>query len=629
MRSPDRGNRPDDLFPMAMSAAMPGIAILDADGRLLAWNAAFEREFADAAQRPRRGLHLAAMEGEGPASMAAPAAGIHARTLLRGGTCHVIEELALPMGGTLRTSKALRQNTAGVAPEAGRAAEFRAAGDDSAPDDGLLGRLSAAERRDLAEDVADLIAAEGTSAPQSAPFDIVDLVEGAAAQVAARAGGKGLRLAAFVAPELRTGALGDARCLGRILCRLAGIAVTFTDAGSVTVEAVPAAAPQPRNVPPGRCRIRFQVVDTGTGIPESGTDGLSAGLALAVCDLLASRAGARIGLDRRPEGGSLAWLEIDLPVRSASRDGQMSDSDARVLLVDIAGQAHADLLRHLQALDVPVGQVADMRLAARELAEARAIGLPYRMMVVGARQAARAAAHGAALSAVLRAAVPGETRLVLLGDGVTQPAASRPDWVDAVLPRPIFLQPLLDCLQPADDSFWNTAAACHAAPAAAPRPAPAGMPERGEADPPLRILLVEDNPMSLRVMQAFLSRPGFCTDVVTEGAAAVTAVAGRAYDVVLLDLRMPGCDGFEVARRIRALDGPQRHVHIIAVTADVTSQVQRRCRAVGMDDYLAKPVQLSLLEEKLQALPRTAVPAPAQAISAWSGAGRSRSPESR
>ncbi|MFC3230535.1 response regulator [Marinibaculum pumilum] len=132
------------------------------------------------------------------------------------------------------------------------------------------------------------------------------------------------------------------------------------------------------------------------------------------------------------------------------------------------------------------------------------------------------------------------------------------------------------------------------------------MPAKGGPGTPLRILLAEDNEMNLKVMQAFLSRPGFSTAVAMDGAAAVEAVAGGAFDVVLMDLRMPGVDGFEAARRIRALSGPQRGVRIIALSADVTGDVVRRCREAGMDDYLAKPVRLAVLDDRLAAIPRRA-----------------------
>ncbi len=127
-------------------------------------------------------------------------------------------------------------------------------------------------------------------------------------------------------------------------------------------------------------------------------------------------------------------------------------------------------------------------------------------------------------------------------------------------------------------------------------------------EPQISVLLVEDNPMSLRVLQAVLARPGYRTEIAAGGIEAVEAVARGDHDVVLMDLRLPGIDGLEATRRIRALPGPQRGVHIIAVTAEVTSDVERRCREAGMNDYLSKPFRIAILEEKLAAVRKSAIP---------------------
>ncbi len=106
----------------------------------------------------------------------------------------------------------------------------------------------------------------------------------------------------------------------------------------------------------------------------------------------------------------------------------------------------------------------------------------------------------------------------------------------------------------------------------------------------LRILLAEDNPINQEVAVGLLEQEGHLVDVVPDGAEAVEAAANADYDLVLMDMRMPGMDGLEATRQIRALKGPRGQVPIIAMTANALTADIERCLAAGMDDHVAKPV---------------------------------------
>ncbi|MFP4636554.1 MAG: ATP-binding protein, partial [Nitriliruptoraceae bacterium] len=104
-----------------------------------------------------------------------------------------------------------------------------------------------------------------------------------------------------------------------------------------------------------------------------------------------------------------------------------------------------------------------------------------------------------------------------------------------------------------------------------------------------RVLVVEDNDVNQQLAQAHLEDLGCEVTVVADGeVGAATALSG-AYDLVLMDCLMPGVDGFEATRRIRAAEPPDRRTPIIAVTADATFEHATVCRGAGMDDVLAKP----------------------------------------
>ena len=113
----------------------------------------------------------------------------------------------------------------------------------------------------------------------------------------------------------------------------------------------------------------------------------------------------------------------------------------------------------------------------------------------------------------------------------------------------------------------------------------------------MRILLAEDNLVNRKVALRMLAMLGYTADVATDGQEAVDAVQRQPYDVVLMDVHMPGVDGLDAARAIRSLPAPQPV--IIAMTAAVTADDVNACLAAGMDGYLPKPVRPEQLKEAL------------------------------
>jgi len=155
----------------------------------------------------------------------------------------------------------------------------------------------------------------------------------------------------------------------------------------------------------------------------------------------------------------------------------------------------------------------------------------------------------------------------------------------AYLPKPVTATMLLECLLQL--------------PTVAGEPA-AGAPlitahSISERRPSLRILLADDNPLNCRLAVLMLEKAGHAIDVVEDGAAAIEAVRGGQYDLVLMDVQMPGVDGLEATRRIRQLPIAQAGVPVIAITADAMTGADRRCLAAGMNDYITKPIDRARL----------------------------------
>jgi len=117
--------------------------------------------------------------------------------------------------------------------------------------------------------------------------------------------------------------------------------------------------------------------------------------------------------------------------------------------------------------------------------------------------------------------------------------------------------------------------------------------------PPLRVLLAEDNLVNQRVARLQLERMGCLVDIARDGHEAIERALSRPYDVIFMDCQMPGLDGFDATREIRRREGSDRHVLIVALTAHALRGDRQRCLAAGMDEYLAKPVEMDDLRRVL------------------------------
>ncbi|MGY0194413.1 response regulator [Leptothrix sp. BB-4] len=146
-------------------------------------------------------------------------------------------------------------------------------------------------------------------------------------------------------------------------------------------------------------------------------------------------------------------------------------------------------------------------------------------------------------------------------------------------------------------------------PAHVPRPEAAPIDLRGQ-----RILLVEDNLLNQRVAVGLLAETGVTVDVAGDGPTALVLAGQHRHDLVLMDMQMPGMDGLEVTRRLRA-DPAHDRLPIVAMTANSQPEDRARCAAAGMDDFLAKPVEPERLHTVLARFLAPSWPMKAQAPS--------------
>ncbi len=439
-------------------------------------------------------------------------------------------------------------------------------------------------------------------------FDLVPLVESVLEILAPRAAAKGLELASFIPPPLRRPFRGDAGRIRQILLNLAGNAIKFTDAGSVTIllaeegerdeDRAEAGAGGPR-------RVRFDIQDTGIGIADEDRARLftmftqvdasaarrhgGTGLGLAICKRLAELMGGAIGVESQPGKGSVFWVSIPLePGNATARPpAPMADwSGRRVLLVDDIAVNRDLLARHLVGFGIDVGTAASGEEAMGWLTQAVEDGRPFDAAILdhrmpgltGPELAVRIRATPS-LSAI-RLALATSHRL----EG--QPPDDAP--VDVHLVKPIRFSALCDALaRLLDRRPAPRPAAPHSHDSTALAPTGGGAAESG---PRARVLVADDNPVNQQLTLALLRRAGHTAEAVSNGEEAVDAVSARPYDLVLMDVQMPVMDGLAATRAIRRLNGPVARIPIVALTANAMQGDDITCQDAGMDDYLSKPI---------------------------------------
>lgn len=116
----------------------------------------------------------------------------------------------------------------------------------------------------------------------------------------------------------------------------------------------------------------------------------------------------------------------------------------------------------------------------------------------------------------------------------------------------------------------------------------------------VRILIAEDNKMNQLVAMRLLTRLGYESDVVSDGAEAVQAVLAQQYSAVLMDCHMPGTDGFAATMEIREREEREPRTPIIAMTSRAFDRDRDLCLAAGMDDYLRKPIRPEAVRSTLE-----------------------------
>jgi signal transduction histidine kinase/CheY-like chemotaxis protein len=427
------------------------------------------------------------------------------------------------------------------------------------------------------------------------------IIEEVGAMMAFHVAVKNLDLIIDIDPDLPRGATGDPQRIRQCVLNLVSNAIKFTSNGQIVVSARP----------DGNKQLRIEVRDTGTGIAPDVLPRLfqpfvqadssttrqfgGTGLGLSIVRRLVELMGGQVGAESELHRGSTFWFTLPMsgdvdnkpvecePVRSRHR---------RVLVVDDNVTACEVIDRQLTHYGFAVTTVLRGAEALACLHRAVAEHEPFGVVVVdGQMPDAAAEALAEYITAQRELAT---TRLVLLtsvGRGSLSRFASL--GFSDYLAKPVRTRELVACL---DRMFGGERQERRLEAPAAPPPASQEGNTRHYAG---KVLLVEDNPVNQKVAQRFLQRLGCEVSIASHGAEGVAKYEQEAFQLVLMDIQMPVMDGYTATQKIREQEGDHRHTPIIALTADAVSGQLEYCLAIGMDDFLTKPLDINRLREML------------------------------
>jgi signal transduction histidine kinase/DNA-binding response OmpR family regulator len=418
------------------------------------------------------------------------------------------------------------------------------------------------------------------------PFALLALVEDAVELLAPRAHAKGIEIASFVDDRLPRCVIGDAGRLRQVLLNLAGNAIKFTDAGGVSLVVEPAAHIAGA--------IAFRIRDTGIGIDAQDQARIfeefeqadasanrrfgGTGLGLAISRRLVAAMGGEIHIESAAHSGSTFTCTLALPQAGDGAAEGVADAmpvlAGQAVLIVTQGAIEAALIeRQLQRWG------ARTTVAAMPDAEGL-LASPHWDAVVVDGAFGRPAAEG-----ICRLIGPQVARRLVLAtptDRADLPAFKAAGFTGYLI-KPIRTASL--------------AARFGAAAASVPPSGPVSQPPVAASAGSLAILVAEDNDINALLARNLLTRLGHRPVMAADGGDAVAAygaarAAGAPFDLILMDMHMPGMNGIEAACRIRAAERASgiEPTPILALTADALPERRDACVAAGINGFLTKPL---------------------------------------
>lgn len=434
---------------------------------------------------------------------------------------------------------------------------------------------------------------------ESIDFRPSELIDSVVDLMSRAVSSKPLTLLTYVNPRVPAILRGDPGRLRQVLLNLVGNAVKFTDQGFVLVSV------DVEHVEKNEARLSFEVVDSGIGMSPQVRSRLFQPFAQG--DASTTRQFGGTGLGLAISKGFIEMMKGRIEVQSEPGEGTTMRFTVPLAISQAASpKAHAHVLKGVRTLIVsrdPGTREVLQRYAAGWEMPATVIDEPE--MLVPALAAAAEQNAAFALALIDCTVVNGRCDLCSL---VLRNPLIRNTAIMTVNGNPHCVGPFRNCTPKAvlQSEVYNgilAALAPDLAFAATQASSDEPVPEEklavdGRA---VRVLVAEDNAINQKVAARQLEILGIHYDAAEDGLQAVERVRGETFDLVLMDCSMPVMDGFTATREIRAAEiGADRHIPIVAMTANASPQDRADCLAAGMDDYVSKPVTVDSLRTVLK-----------------------------
>ncbi len=438
------------------------------------------------------------------------------------------------------------------------------------------------------------------------PFSLRTVIERSITVVAPQANAKRIELICDIAPTIPDQLRGDGPRLQQVLNNLLGNAVKFTEVGDVRVSV------RCMREDDNRIELSLAVHDTGIGIAPDQAAGLFDSFAQA--DSSTTRRFGGTGLGLTISRDLVRLMGGDIAVKSAEGAGAtftctipfaLTKSAQRPLRADLSGRvllaAPHEGLRSSMAEAARYWGLDVVEADGREAATAALEAAEFDAVVVDSTDAAE-------IDDWLRdldAETPRKALVVLSPFGQIRPSSDPAPFRSAhPLSKPVFPGNFLSTL----DRALQSPMAERVVPVITPRGVEAPKSTADDGGDGLRVLLVDDNIVNQKVGLTMLSKLGIKADQASDGQSAVQMVAENRYDLVFMDIQMPGMDGMEATRNIRETVPADAQPVIVALTANALEGDRERFLGAGMDDYLAKPVKLDALAAVVDAVSASGLP---------------------
>ncbi|MCP4114129.1 MAG: response regulator [Desulfobacteraceae bacterium] len=457
-------------------------------------------------------------------------------------------------------------------------------------------------------------------------FDLQLLLEGVAQLLATNARTKGLELTLLVADDTKMFLKGDPTRLRQVLINLMGNAVKFTRTGEIIIQA--ATSPMDKD----RVMLHLSIQDSGIGIgqqdlsrlfsPFSQADGSTTrnyggtGLGLAISREIVRLMQGELTCESEEGKGSTFSFSIPLEETAgpAASLGHYLPHTAclkekRVLIIDDAPSCRAMLEQLTRFWGMKSVAAASGPWGVAAMAKADRTGSPFDLVIIDLEMPGMDGLW-TAKQLLGQSSRPDLPMILVIPFGFHQDKKRiQETGISTFITKPVRRSELHEALVTVMGTIRTTATAR----GSNPEPLDSRAPRFD-----IRVLVVEDNHTNQEVARYKLKKFGCRVDLAANGKEAVDAVVSTHYDLVFMDCQMPVMDGYQATTVIRRKEQQlmrKTRIPIVALTANALKEDRERCLAVGMDDYMSKPLQKELLLSVLERwsgshAPETTMPPP-------------------